>query len=172
MRRTRAVLSCLFLTGVGLLASCSSFDRDWEVARAGTPADAETPAGAWEGRWKSESTGHAGELRAIISRAGDDGDGANRYTARFHATWGSVFSSEYSLPLRAKPAEDGGWVLDGHADLGWMWGRYDFEGRVEDSVFRATYRTEKNHGSFEMTRAAPEKVASGRPPELVRGEPS
>src|SRR4030095_5100864 len=50
-----------------LAGCCSTFDRDFDAAKAPSEATA-PPLRAWAGTWHSDPSGHAGGLRCIISR--------------------------------------------------------------------------------------------------------
>ena len=133
----------LLLLGIALMTGCSSFDHEWRAA----PAQASDIAGRWEGRWQSARTRHNGKLRAVITPQTRE-----RYRARFRATYASVLSAEYSVPLDVKKRA-GRSEFRGAADLG-VWGRYESTGYATANQFRATYRSKFDHGTFEMQRAA------------------
>jgi hypothetical protein len=139
----------LLLAGVSLLAvtgCCSTFDQDWDAAPAGA-----LPEGRWKGTWTSEENGHAGGLRCIITRKQDSG-----FEARYYATYDWCifgFSFEYSVPMTGE--RDGeAWKFRGSAELGcWIaGGLYEYEGRVTESQYTATYKSEGDHGVFKLER--------------------
>jgi len=134
-------------------SGCSTFDQDWEAARHAprTPRPAATAAenlsGAWEGSWKSSANGHGGELRGIFESMDE-----NRYEVRFHATFGGVFSFEYTVPIRVA-REALGQGFEGQADLGPLaWGLYLYRGQIVGDEFTARYDCGFDHGTFFMER--------------------
>jgi hypothetical protein len=109
-----------------------------------SPASVE---GRWEGRWVSEVNGHQGRLRCLLTRESDE-----RCQARFRATYGGVFRFSYTVPLSLQ-AHDRGWEINGEADLGKLaGGNYYYEGRIAPTNFVATYRSQSDHGRFELHR--------------------
>jgi len=134
------------LLGVLLLCGCSSFNRAWQ--QAGTqPASTNSVTGRWEGRWLSDANGHNGALRCIVSERED-----GLYDARFRATYMKVLKFGYTVPLSVVES-NGVWQFTGQEDLGSMaGGMYHYEGHASPTEFRSTYRSESDHGVFEMTR--------------------
>lgn len=137
----------LLLVGLtGLLSGCA-FEREWQSATAFSYPDQEL-AGCWEGTWQSDSNGHRGELRAIITKQGD-----GYYNAHFHATYLAVVPFEFELPLLV--TDDGRtYALEGEADLGWLaGGLYHYGGTATANEFLANYNAENNdHGTFTMQK--------------------
>jgi hypothetical protein len=132
--------------GAMLLAGCSSFHREWRAA-AKAPPPGDDIFGRWEGRWQSEPTGHSGRLRCLISKERE-----HEYIARFHATYWRVLSFGYTVPLEVQ-REDGTHQFSGHADLGRLAGGvYTYDGHATPARFFSIYNSEKDHGTFEMTR--------------------
>lgn len=139
------------LAAVALLAAgCGSFQRQWKAA-AHTPASQAGLEGAWEGTWLSHSNAHTGRLRAVVTRTP-----AGEYETRFHATFWKVFSGGYTVTLRATPRDAGGWRLEGREDLGrwlfWKFGEFDYTGEATAERFDCVYRSQNDHGVFEMKR--------------------
>jgi hypothetical protein len=133
-----------------LLTGCSSFHGQWKKAAAAPATGLE---GAWEGTWLSHSNAHTGRLRAVVTRtAGGD------YETRFHATFWRLFSAGYTVTLRATP-QDGGWTLAGREDLGrwlfWNFGEYEYTGEATPERFDCTYRSQNDHGVFQLKRPVP-----------------
>jgi hypothetical protein len=132
-----------------LAAGCSTFDRDFESARAPSEGTA-TLAGAWEGTWHSDPSGHAGGLRCIITRS-DHG-----FRSRYHATFTFGFiplSFEYEVPLSALQESDA-WRFRGSAEIDYFiaGGLYEYEGLVQGDEFIASYRSSFDSGIFRMKR--------------------
>jgi hypothetical protein len=131
-----------------LLGGCStSFHRDWESV----PKAAGGLEGAWDGTWLSDDSGHTGSLRCIITRREDRG-----FDARYYATYGWFlfwFDFEYTIPTTAV-AEGAAWLLRGSAVLdSWIaGGLYEYEARVEQDEYVASYRSSFDRGIFRMKR--------------------
>jgi hypothetical protein len=139
---------------VGLLAAlhaaagCSSFEREWRRLESEPLQSGAAPfEGRWEGTWRSEASGHSGGLRAIVRRAPE---ASHEFEVRYHATWGCCFWYNYSLRMRAH-GEAKRWRFTGEAELGWF-GLYRYEGEADWVTFRSLYRSESDHGVFELRR--------------------
>jgi len=135
--------SCLLV----LLCGCSSFNREWR--QAGTlPTPEDSIEGRWEGRWLSDANGHRGKLLCIVSR---DPEGIT-HAAYFRASYLKVLRFSYTVPLRVKE-NAGGWVFQGTEDLGAVAGGvYHYEGSATATNFLSHYRSQSDHGVFEMKR--------------------
>ena len=142
------------------LASCSiGFDHRWRKAAAeskGAPLTDLT--GAWEGTWKSESTGHEGTLRAIAKpQAPTPGSTADaqgrvlRYDFEYEATWKKFLSAVFRAEHQARWKKDG-CVLTGQKDLGRFGGIFRFTGEATPTEFHAKYESKSESGVFEMKR--------------------
>ncbi|MEM7234523.1 MAG: hypothetical protein AAF517_20250 [Planctomycetota bacterium] len=134
--------------GAVTLASCSSFERDWEQALELRDEDELT--GAWSGRWLSDYNGHTGALRCVV-RKDEDGN----YYARYRASFAKILRFEYELPVRFQSC-GGLYNFQSSANLGWLWGTHESRGEIAGSRFTAAYRASVDHGSFELERQTPE----------------
>jgi len=146
--RHSSFLACALWAVVLAGGGCSSFNRDWKAA-AIAPADG--LEGRWEGRWRSEASGHNDALRCLITHAG-----SSNYVARFHAKFRAVFrvSFGYTVPL-AVEKKTNEFLFEGSADLGSLaGGRYTYTGRATTTNFFSSYDSKYDHGVFEMTRPA------------------
>lgn len=132
----------------GLLAGCSSFNRDWKAAGAGGSAP-DPLAGRWEGTWRSDVNAHTGALRCLITPATN-----GTYTARFQAKYRKLVQLTFSYAVSLVVTNrDDGHHFEGEADLGWLaGGRYTYRGRATVNRFHSTYACPHDHGIFEMTR--------------------
>ena len=132
-----------------LLASCSSFERDWNQSvadyRSGKVA---SPAGPWTGTWTTKTNGHTGALRAIVTPSSGP---AGEYDFRYHATWAKIFSGAYTVTYPAK--KSGGVTrVDGEEKLG-LFGTFGHRATITGSGFDATYSSDKGDlGTFQMRR--------------------
>lgn len=140
---TAAGLGLIFC---GLLAGCSTFQREWrQSAKAQPPAD--DISGRWQGTWKSDSSGHNDKLRCVITKSDEQ-----HYTARFHAKYKHILSFGYSVPL-VVTNEGSRRTFKGEADLGKLaGGRYTYKGSATPAEFNSRYDSKYDRGSFVMAR--------------------
>jgi hypothetical protein len=133
-----------------LVGGCGSFNHDWEHALR-QPVAASEIEGPWQGIWHSDSNGHQGKLRCILSRKGD-----GTYRARFHARYGKLLGFGYTASLKTEPATNG-YTFTGQANLGFLAGGvYYYDGHANQTNFFSTYSCRYDHGTFEMKRPAVE----------------
>jgi hypothetical protein len=127
-------------------AGCSTFNRDWKAAARSAPL-ADTIEGRWDGTWRSETNGHHGRLRCLITRR-PDGD----YDARFHANYNIILPLRYGYTVPLEVQETNGvFKFQGKAKLGWLaGGLYEYAGEVVTNRFFSTYKCQRDHGTFEM----------------------
>jgi hypothetical protein len=121
-----------------------------EAGKIPTPAD--SIEGRWIGTWKSEAHGHSGGLRCIITPSD-----RRHYHADFRATYFWLFSFGYEMDLLARTTDGATQpsivYFSGEADLGWLaGGKYTYEGRADPKNFFCSYRSEKDHGTFQLVR--------------------
>ena len=133
------------------LPSCSiGFNREWSQAKA--QAASQPPkdmSGPWLGTWRSDVNGHNGELRCIVTPLAGN-EGKERF--HYHATFMKILSATYDVTHVVKRARDG-FTFSGDQTLtGAGGGLYHYEGKATPSAFHATFRSEADHGVFEMKR--------------------
>jgi len=154
-KSTRAPRKASFWRKVGALAltslllatfGCSSFNRDWRRAEKQL-VGANSVEGRWEGSWKSESNGHHGKLRCLMTHETN-----SLYQARFRASFAGIFRFNYTAQFEMQPHDTMGWEFDGEANLGKLLGMYYYEGRATTTNLTSTYRSKDDHGTFEMER--------------------
>lgn len=137
--------------GMALLAlcGCSTFSYEWRrEARRTAPANGIT--GPWEGRWLSQSNGHAGTLRAIVTQVD-----TSHLDVKFYAAYKQwiTFHFGYTVRMEAKPGVEGVVSFRGSEDLGALAGGvYNYEGQADRTNFSSTYKSKYDHGTFEMKR--------------------
>ncbi|MEX0702228.1 MAG: hypothetical protein WD069_09045 [Planctomycetales bacterium] len=144
LRTGRFAAAVLLLCAAG----CSTFSQDFRAAQQYCPPERGLD-GVWEGTWESETNGHNGRLRAIITRCDD-----RHYHARFHATFLKCvpFESEAMLHVTEEGAAT---FFHGQEDLGWLAGGvYTYDGRADRCEFFANYCAEKDRGVFAMRRVS------------------
>jgi len=143
------VTAVIAVWGAVLLLSttgCSTFNRDWNASAQASPKTNDLQ-GRWEGTWLSQTKGHHGSLRCLLTRETD-----YQYEARFHATYWKAFRFGYTVQLIVTPSE-AAYQCRGDADLGWLaGGTYHYEGTVTPTNFFSTYRAAGDHGIFQMHR--------------------
>lgn len=115
----------------------SRFKRRWnDPAAAGQ---------RWQGEWVSQSNGHQGELKCLLTPR----DG-NNFEADFFAVYGGFFKVAYHVSLQGRAA-DGKIVLEGEADLGKLAGGvYHYAGTLDDAALDCTYKCAYDHGTFHL----------------------
>lgn len=142
----RVELGYLLALGVMLaLTGCSPYMREWNK-RATQPLQGNSIAGAWEGRWLSDSGKHGGRLWCMMTPETNQ-----TYEARFRATYAKVFRFTYTAHFEMQP-HDMGWEFDGEASLGKLGGTYYYEGRATSSNMVSTYKSKYEKGRFELKR--------------------
>ncbi|MDH3582737.1 MAG: hypothetical protein OER86_00820 [Phycisphaerae bacterium] len=126
---------------------CSSkFNQAWDAAAAMNPGPGQI-TGRWVGTWESESNGHHGGLRCIVSQSGE-----GTFLAQFHATYARFLTFEYQTLLRGEQ-RDGAFYFTGEADLGWAaGGLYRYDGYATDLKLYSTYLAEKDRGRYQLAR--------------------
>ncbi|CAN5871139.1 hypothetical protein BH11VER1_BH11VER1_35970 [soil metagenome] len=133
------------------LASCSTrFHQDWKkAAAASVTTSPKNVAGAWQGTWKSEATGHHGTLLAVVASQPGKPDA---FDFHYHATWKHIlsgtFESEHIVRIQGK-----NFILTGQHDLGPLFGGvYHYDGTATPTMLTCRYRCNLDHGIFEMQR--------------------
>jgi len=126
---------------------CSTFNREWKEATTHPPVANEI-SGRWEGSWRSEKNRHTGELRCMITKAGN-----NRFRAHYKATYWKCLRFSYITTLRVEKVSEDVHRFDGTADLGWWGGGiYRCQGYATPTNFTAIYKSRHDHGIFQMKR--------------------
>ncbi|TAK99407.1 MAG: hypothetical protein EPO07_10845 [Verrucomicrobia bacterium] len=111
------------------------------------PTSTNSLAGRWEGRWLSDVNHHTGTLRCLMTPEAD-----GKLRARFHATFWKIFHAGYTVTLVTEPRDDA-WQFHGEENLGWLGGGvYRYEGRASTTNFFSTYKSDYDHGTFELHR--------------------
>lgn len=146
------------------LSSCSiGYNREWTKAKqeaaAHPPKDM---SGPWVGTWRSDKNGHHGDLRCIVSVVGKDGYGEGNDPHRFHigqtnrfhyhATFMKFLSATYDVTHQIFRSHDQFTFSGDQALYGKGSGLYHYEGKATPQTFHATFRSESDHGVFEMKR--------------------
>lgn len=148
LARPMVHLHWLFCLGLFAASStgCCSFEMKWCAAKR-QPVPCDNLAGLWEGSWESDYNGHNGKLRAIVTPCGP-----GKYRAHYHATFAMVIPYAYETVHNAS-TQGNVTYFSGVQDLGPLAGGvYHYNGYADGSTFVASYRADKDHGTFRMQR--------------------
>ena len=109
-----------------LLASCSSYQRDFRAAvRAYEPSP--SPSGPWKGSWQSEVNGHHGPLWCLVRQ---NPDNPRLWDFRYRAGWGVLQFGDYTHRIEARPTPRGNLPVTGKMTLPNNFGTYTVKGLV------------------------------------------
>lgn len=138
----------LVLAGI-FLSSCGTFERDWKQSvseyRSGKVA---TPAGPWVGSWKTDTNGHTGALRAIVTPVANQPD---QFDFHYHATWKKILAGTFKVryPVTRRGSS---YLANGEEKLG-PFGTFGHKATISKNSFKATYSNDQGElGKFEMRR--------------------
>lgn len=140
------------------LANCaSSFNREFKrINDQESRHDRHYIAGPWRGSWRSEVNGHHGKLRCLVLDpnllASMKPHVPGLFRFRYHATYLGLFSATYDVSHTVRRTKTGCEFSGDQILKGIGGGLYHYEGRVVNGTFRATYRSARDHGVFEMNR--------------------
>jgi hypothetical protein len=145
----RTLPLCLLAMVAFSFTGCVTYEKKWNEAVAAYEAgETQAPAGPWTGTWTTETNGHTGDLRAIVSPSkGGNGD----YDFHYHATWKEIFSGAYKVRF---PVTQSGskYLANGEKSLG-LFGTFGHKATISGNRFDATYSNRKGDlGTFQMTR--------------------
>lgn len=125
----------------------ADFQRRWNDP-ASQPKTNSGLTGRWQGEWVSQSNGHRGALKCLLTKTE-----AGEYQATFHAVYARFLSVCYSVPLQGQQSGEK-LKLEGQADLGQLAGGiYHYEGEADETAFNCTYRCAYDHGTFHLRKA-------------------
>jgi hypothetical protein len=141
-------LFVVLLTAATFACGCSSaFQREWRSAAETQGQPGDHLSGRWKGSWKSDKSGHAGGLRCVAHKIGDD-----TYRCKFNATYALVLRFDYMMDMTADVREDVTYAA-GEQDIGKSYGGvYEYEGQSDGKTFRLNYRTKNDYGHFTLKR--------------------
>ena len=150
----RRLLTAVLLTAAAALSSCTGLPQGWSEARRGTLSD--PVSGAWAGHWHSESTGHRGGLRCVISPVKHcvplPREQEMRHF-RFRASWAKILCAGFTMDGAAVPAGKDGHTISGSRDLGPLFGGvFTCRGTIRGDAFSARYEAKVDRGTMEMRR--------------------
>jgi len=118
-----------------------------------TPAHAEgeiiqqNPTGTWKGEWRSNSTGHRGPMRVVITPSSK-----GTYQARFTGRFAAVIPFAYRAELVPVQRTDGTTVLTSSKKLGPVLGSYQMQTQVQGNALSGQFQAAGDNGSIQMQR--------------------
>jgi hypothetical protein len=174
MRIAALTTGCLL---VGLMVGCEQSARVEPAAPPVSAVSAEGPAmvtGDWAGSWKSNRSGHGGDLLCTVEPGPDGG-----FKAVFNAK--CSFTADYKIDMVGRAGEKG-IAFEGSADLdailaktygekykrepGKGYGVYHWTGLADGKTFAGTYKSDRGDtGAWTMTRPSGDDAlcACGKP---------
>lgn len=137
-----AVFSSAFLCSCGFN---SAYNKAVTVYEA---AEYKAPSGPWQGTWTTNTNGHSGDLRAIVTPSSDE---PGEYDFRYHATWGKIFSGSYTVSYDVD-RRGNRYFVNGEENLGFF-GRFGHKAIIDNDAFEATFSSEDGDlGDFSLRR--------------------
>lgn len=136
------------------LASCSEYSKDFRTSAAQfkkAKVSPNTPAGPWEGTWKSEVNGHHGPLWCLISQ---DPKKPEIWNFRYRAGWGVLKFGDYTHQVNAKLAKDGSLALNDKMTLPNNFGTYTVTGKTTPKKFDVRFHGNGDKGTMTLKRPA------------------
>jgi hypothetical protein len=131
-----------------VFSNASEFNRHWRMDDFHAGADNGLPR-RWEGQWISETNGHHGALRCVLTK-----NSAADYDATFYAVYAGMLRVCYTVPLHGQTTGET-LGLEGDADLGSLaGGTYHYAGEATARAFRCNYQCKYDRGTFEMVPAS------------------
>jgi hypothetical protein len=146
LTKTFAAAAVVVALGALVITSCSSprYERTWQTTRL---AKDMSPLGCWEGTWRSETNGHQGKLRCLVTRM-DQG-----YQFHYQARWGYFFTGEFKIVCPVEPSSPGVWKVRGSKDLGTSFGgTFSHEATISQTTLEARYSAALDHGVMQLQR--------------------
>ena len=140
----------LTLLALGLVslqaASFSSFSSSLQ-AQEPTVVQGQNPTGTWKGEWRSESTGHRGPMRVVITPSN-----RGTYQARFTGRFAAIIPFAYRAELVPVQSSDGTTRLTSSKKLGPILGDYQMQTQVSGSTLSGRFQAAGDRGSIQMQR--------------------
>lgn len=112
---------------------------DWGVPQ--------NPTGTWKGEWRSNSTGHRGPMRVVITPSSK-----GTYQARFTGRFAAVIPFAYRAELVPTKRTDGSTVLTSSKKLGPILGSYQMQTQVQGNALSGQFQAAGDKGSIQMQR--------------------
>lgn len=102
--------------------------------------------GTWQGEWQSCTNGHHGRLSAEFCRVN-----FSQVRATFRGTFAKIIPFRYRPVLDIVHEEPGLMIIEGNQRLPLM-GSFQYQAIVTGNDFRATYRSRRDQGVWNMRR--------------------
>ena len=138
------VFACLSILFVAAIARPVRADG-WVAPQE--PTGTWKPAGTWKGEWRSNSTGHRGPMRVVITPSSK-----GTYQARFTGRFAAVIPFAYRAELVPVQRTDGTTVLTSSKKLGPVLGSYQMQTQVQGNVLTGQFQAAGDKGSIQMQR--------------------
>jgi hypothetical protein len=103
-------------------------------------------SGDWSGCWESCKSGHNGPLHATFCKIDD-----KHYEVRFSGRFWRVFPFRYTVVLEVTGADKDKVLLSGTHHLR-LFGTFHFQAEATDCRFTANYCSDRDRGTFQLTR--------------------
>ena len=144
----RFTAATVALLGALALPSCSTYRADFAQAVANAEVPPNSPAGPWEGRWKSAHNGHEGPLWCLITPTPDT---PGSYDFRYRAGWGRLQFGDYMTTVKPK-GTGATWTVEDSLDLPGGFGTYSIKGTITPTKFTAAFKADQgDHGKMTLT---------------------
>ncbi len=143
------LLVTLGLLAPRALSACSNFAAEWDRRLHTRALDGFD--GCWKGQWRSETSGHDGHLRAIVTRSGD-----SDYSIRYYALYGSKalpIPFEYTLDSVKVEREGDVFNVVWTIDMG-LYRKYSYDGKSTGESYKSSNISEYDRGIFDLERTA------------------
>jgi len=132
---------------LAILVMFTTVSIAWAVPSIAQESYSGNPQGEWKGRWQSQSTGHSGPMRVVISPTN-----RGTYQARFTGRFAAVIPFAYRAELIPQPTSDGRTVLTSSKKLGPILGSYQMHTTVNGNVLSGDFQAAGDRGSIMMQR--------------------
>jgi len=105
--------------------------------------------GVWRGQWRSQSTGHQGPMRVVISPTNQ-----GTYQARFTGRFAAIIPFAYRAELVPVTTHDGRTILSSSKKLGPILGSYQMQTEVTGDTLSGDFQAAGDRGSIHMQRVS------------------
>ena len=127
-----------------LTANCRDFHARW--ASAGALGE-DSVSGRWQGEWISETSGHRGPLRCVLTVVTP-----SLWHLAFNAGYSRIFRACYTADFTAA-SDEGRWAFTGREDLGVIaGGLYEYSGYATLTEIICRYKSPRDQGEFRLKR--------------------
>ena len=142
-------LCSLLIFATATLQNSAMAHPPGQLSQAIETANENLLSGHWSGDWVSCKTGHNGRLRATFCRISP-----TKVQAKFTGSFAKIFPFRYNAVLEIVHEEEGLIQLRGSRKLGPLMGTFNYEATLTENQFKATYRSKRDCGQWNMKRQA------------------